>query len=374
LNFSPIVDDKYYIVSACKDNNPMLRDGVTGDWIGTFIGHKGATWQARISADAGLAATGSADFSAKVWDTTTGEVLHTLPHNHIVKAVAFPPQENPQILATGGAEKKLRIWDLSRADSGDANGTNGKVETSADSSGSTSAPCWEVGAGVHQATINSIVWSPDSHVVITAADDKMLRWWDLRTQTPIGEYALEGQVGTCEIDSLPLSGAAGHGTLSVAAGKSVYFFEPDKPGSLLKQVKTPYEVASVTLNGSARKFVTGHRNDTWVRVWDFDTETETGKLDAVYLLYRQRVLRQTNRNRERPPRPSLGMRIRARWQALCHRKRRREHQAVEIHKRAVRLMDVRLVISRPMISSIKAERGCQPSALIAPLLRHWRVM
>lgn len=273
LNFSPVVDDKYYIVSACKDNNPMLRDGITGDWIGTFIGHKGATWQARISADAGLAATGSADFSAKVWDTTTGEALHTLPHNHIVKAVAFPPQENPQILATGGAEKKLRIWDLSRAGStGEANGSNG---VGGDADGSTSAPCWEVGAGAHQATINSIVWSPDSHVLITAADDKKLRWWDLRTQTPIGEYTLEGQVGTCEIDSLPLNGASGHGTLSVAAGKSVYFFEPDKPGSLLKQVKTPYEVASVALNGTARKFVTGHRNDTWVRVWDYDTETET---------------------------------------------------------------------------------------------------
>ncbi|KAK7564896.1 WD40-repeat-containing domain protein [Phyllosticta citricarpa] len=271
ISFSSVDhDDQYYLISACKDNNPMLRNGVTGDWIGTFLGHKGAVWSARLSADATLAATGSADFSAKVWDTQTGEALHTLDHPHIVRAVAFPNQPHPQILATGSQDKKLRIFDLSRSSaSSSPTGVNGSSPT----------PSYEIGSGAHQGSIKSIVWGNDPNILITASEDKRIRWWDLRTQSTIGEYTVEGTLGSCEMDNISIDGGSGGGVLSVAAGKTAYFFDARQPARLIKSIKTDYDLASVALHSGQGKFVAGSSGDTWVRVFDFESEQclEVGK-------------------------------------------------------------------------------------------------
>ncbi|KAJ5099500.1 hypothetical protein N7532_006501 [Penicillium argentinense] len=270
LSFSSTVEEElYYLISACKDNNPMLRDGITGDWIGTFLGHKGAVWQSRLSADAAISATAAADFSAKVWDTYTGECLHTLQHNHIVRSIAFPIQASPQVLATGGAEKKLRIWDLSRGSSG--GGSAGSSPPLPPTGGE--ATSYEIGAGVHGGTIKSIVWNKDYNILTSAAEDRKIRWWDLRSRHPIVEYGVDGAIGSCELNTLATR-PNDSGILTVAAGKSVYLFDAMQPGRLLKKADFDYEVASAAVNSDSARLVTGNAGDTWARVYDLNNDEE----------------------------------------------------------------------------------------------------
>eukprot|EP00798_Chlamydomonas_sp_ICE-L_P012499 gene12499-15713_t len=111
VNYCNITPDGYFLASASKDGQPMLRHGESGDWYGTFSGHKGAVWSCTLNRPGLLCATGSADFSARVWDACTGTQLHEFAHNHIVRGTAWSPDNK---LATGGMEKFIRIFDVAQ--------------------------------------------------------------------------------------------------------------------------------------------------------------------------------------------------------------------------------------------------------------------
>lgn len=254
----------------------MLRDGQTGDWIGTFLGHKGAVWQARLSPDSSTAATASADFTAKVWDTHTGELLFILQHDHIVRAIAYP-YDNPGMLATGGFEKKLRIFDLQEhkfaaPPSSDPNtvATPITIETSR---------AFEIGEGVHTQAIKFIVWAMDPNIVITASGDT-LRWFDLPSRRCVREAKLEGEIKSCELVSLapayssPTDIGGGLPVLAVAAGKTAYFWGGRRAEDELKRTTLPHGIASVGLDLKGRKFVVGEEPGTWAHVYDWDTGKE----------------------------------------------------------------------------------------------------
>ena len=254
----------------------MLRDGQTGDWIGTFLGHKGAVWQARLSPDASKAATASADFTAKVWDTHTGELLYVLKHDHIVRAIAYP-FDNSGMLATGGFEKKLRIFDLQEqvpASSPSSATPNLVTPVTIDTT-----RAFEIGEGAHKEAIKFIVWAKDPTVIITASGDT-LRWFDLPTRRCVREAKLEKEIKSCELVHLapafssPTDIGGGHPVLAVAAGKTAYFWGGERCEDELKRITLPHGIASVGLDLKGRKFVVGEEPGTWARVYSWDDARE----------------------------------------------------------------------------------------------------
>ena len=178
-------------------------------------------------------------------------------------------------------EKKLRLFDLDNP----RNCANGEVAL--DSTVIQADDGFEIGPGVHKGTIKAIVWTQDPNILVTAADDKMIRWWDLTTRTVVQEQVVQGEIGSCEFTNVQCEAndiGAGLPVLTIAAGKTVYFYGGIDARTLLKSVVLPYEVASVALHPSQRKFITGGMKDTWAKVYSYDTEKELGKCIATFAL------------------------------------------------------------------------------------------
>ncbi|XP_041498747.1 serine-threonine kinase receptor-associated protein-like [Microtus oregoni] len=171
LAFSGIMPYGYFLISACKDGKPMLRQGDTGDWIGTFLGHKGGVWGATLNKDATKAATAAADFTAKVWDAVTGDELMTLAHKHIVKTVDFTQESN--YLLTGGQDKLLRIYDLNKPE----------------------AEPKEISG--HTSGIKKALWCSENKQILSA-DDKTVRLWDHATMTEVKSVNFNMSVSSME--------------------------------------------------------------------------------------------------------------------------------------------------------------------------------
>ncbi|OQS01638.1 WD domain-containing protein [Achlya hypogyna] len=232
----------YLLVSGCHDKLPMLRCGKSGNWIGTFEGHKGAVWSAKLNGDGSLAMTGSGDFSAKLWDAVTGDNLRTFDHKHIVKSVEFI--NNGAWVATGGHEKLLRVFDLADA------GTTPLFTMTADEG------------------IRKIVEIPGLPQVTVVTGDTAgnVVVWNVETQTRIAAVHVDVAGGVMDMEA-----SRGGRVLTVAAGAKVSFFDTTT-WTLIFDVSMPITFnaeGGASLHPTLDRFIAGG-SDTWVRVFAWE--------------------------------------------------------------------------------------------------------
>ncbi|XP_076290099.1 serine-threonine kinase receptor-associated protein wmd isoform X1 [Lasioglossum baleicum] len=236
LAFSDVTESGYYLISACKDGKPMLRQGDTGDWIGTFEGHKGAVWGVALNPEATRAASGAADFNAKVWDAIKGEEIYSFQHKHIVKSVSFSTDSN--YLCTGSNEKLVRIYDLNKPEA---------------------AP--QVFSG-HKNFIRHVTFFNNNTQLITCAEDKTLRIWDRNSAQETRRLAFPAIPSSMEVSR--------DETIITTTHSNIVTFWNSRDLSKLREYVVPTQMNSASLHPDHSIFVCGGED---LKMYKFDYST-----------------------------------------------------------------------------------------------------
>jgi serine-threonine kinase receptor-associated protein len=242
LAFSAATPDGLFLTSASKDGQPMLRNGATGDWVGTFQGHKGAVWTCTLNDSAYVAATASADFSARVWNACTGEEAHAFPHRHIVRVAAFERGAAATRLVTGGAEKLLRVYDLARPE--------------AEPAALPAAPD----------ALRHVAWAANnSQLLVSYLDRAGVDVWDVRSGGVVRTLESKGAVTSIELGD--------DGFLTTADGAAVEVRDAATLGVVKRLEVEGYAVESASYCAARRRIVAGG-SDMWVRLYDSESGAE----------------------------------------------------------------------------------------------------
>ena len=189
VNYSNIVTDTFWFVTSCHDAKPMIRNGETGDWVGTFEGHKGAVYCSSFNAGATHLVTGSGDYTAIVWDAITGHKVHTWDHPHYIKSCDWLDNK----IVTGNFDSKVRIFDA----------TNYTAEPT-------------VIAAHEKPIVKAVYFVNDTQTLITACESTILKW-DLRSGK---------QTATKDITGLNVLEYTHQHNLVAAHAKSITFLDP----------------------------------------------------------------------------------------------------------------------------------------------------
>lgn len=246
------------LVSSAHDKLPQVRDGETGNWIGTFHGHKGAVWSAKVDPlTRTLAATASGDFTARLWCATTGKELQEMKHKHVVKSVDF--SMDSLRVATGCQDGLMRVYDTCKPDSGP---TEYKVSSSPTEG------------------IVKICWSRTEKDIITIGKRSgVLEKWDLRVNsstTPVTTICVPGGDTIMDFEI-----SSNHGVVTVGSGRKLCTYKNDGL-ELLNEFDLPTpmtfkEEGGVSLSPDGTKIIAGG-SDLWLREFD----SATGEVLRVF--------------------------------------------------------------------------------------------
>ncbi|KST64929.1 serine/threonine-protein kinase [Mastigocoleus testarum] len=208
-----ISPDGKILASGSNDKTVRLWNLETGKEIRTITGHSSWVRSVAISQfsigsendnDINILASGSTDKTIKVWNLSTGKLIHTLKgHTQSVTSLAMSPgvKGRSPVLISGSADRSIKIWDLSTGElvrnleghtqsitSLAINPANKLSNNKTFASGSTdrTIKIWNISTGELISTlsndgeaVSSLAYSWDGETIVSGSEDKTIKIWRL---------------------------------------------------------------------------------------------------------------------------------------------------------------------------------------------------
>ncbi|WP_293125327.1 SMI1/KNR4 family protein [Microcoleus sp. bin38.metabat.b11b12b14.051] len=271
-------EDREIILKAIQNNNSyaLFR------YIKTFRGHSDSVYAIAFTPDGQTLASGGADRTIKIWDLNTGQEICTLTE-HTDAVVSLIASPDGKTLLSGSADNTIKIWNLSTSQvihtltghtcsvlclAISPDGTR-LASGAADST----IIVWDLNTYEvihtligHNHTVLSVAISPDGKTLASASADTSIKLWDLESGTEI--RTLEANCGLVFAVRFHPSGqmlASVH-----EQDKSVKFWHPET-GKLIRTMSTEVEIVSATVSPDWTTLAGGGGDVNYlISLWDLE--------------------------------------------------------------------------------------------------------
>ncbi|KAK4656494.1 HNWD NOD-like receptor pc11 [Podospora pseudocomata] len=197
VNSVAISPDSKWVASGSHNYTIKIWDAATGSCTQTLEGHGRSVRSVAISPDSKWVASGSDDKTIKIWDAATGSCTQTLEgYGRSVTSVAISPDS--KWVVSGSDDNTIKIWDAATGSCTQMLEGHGRSVTSvaispdskwvASGSDDNTIKIWDAATGSctqtlegHRHWVTSVAISPDSKWVASGSDDDTIKIWDAAT-------------------------------------------------------------------------------------------------------------------------------------------------------------------------------------------------
>lgn len=258
------------VVTASADKTARLWDARTGRLLAQFRGHEEGVTSTAFSNDGARVVTGSHDRTVRIWDVVTSKEICRVACSHSVREAKFS-LDGTRICGISRPARTLKSPDGTRI-----------TRTQ-----SAHVQFWDAATSFqflslvgHRGPVQSIAFSPDSKLILTASDDGTARLWNAETGVAI--RILRGH-------RAPLRAAAfGPDGLRVVTA-SGHYSQSDDNTARIWDASNGAELATLTGHGKVIWSAAFSPNGTHVvttsgdgtaRIWDATSGKQLAVLDV----------------------------------------------------------------------------------------------